>query len=665
MVVKTFAVKEHFDRIGIRREPFDLAFNGWAPDYNDAGAFLAPLASGTTLRKEGNSNVAYFNDPKINARIAAASLKRGAARRDAWADLDVDLMRDNPPWLPSATPSDESSCPRASAATSTASAASIWLRHVRNDEQPPGWRNAYAHAAAGTVTFLFSDVSGSTRLLRELGQDHYGQALAHYQQFLREACTSRGGHEVDTQGDAIFFAFSRAKDAVNAAAEAQRSLAAHAWPGQGLLKARIGLHTGEASVSEGRYLGLSVHRAARVCSAAAGGQVLLSQASAGVLEDEDLGELRLRPLGRHLLKDFEHPVQLYQLDVPGLPVRFPPPTTARRKVRRKRALLWLGGAALIAAAVAIPLALIGGGADEGTRLGPTDAGILDPKVNQVIGGIPLGFKSPLVAEGEGYVWVVDPRGSTVTKIDPRTRKVVGSPSAVGGTPTGIAVGGGSVWVAVNRGSSLAVVELNPKFVDSTDRFVIDRSSTGSFSPSVPVLLAFGGKSLWALEVETGQVWRIDPASGRMTPLTDGADAWSIAYGHGYVWLGGQTTVTRLDPVTGDQTRQDLPQAPSTSRAIAVGHGTVWFAANGEPTLFRIKPRTMAVSHFPVARGPSAIAVDDQGVWVASRADRSVTRVDPETGNRRTIPVGNPPAGIVSSSGLLWTTPGEPVSPLLS
>jgi hypothetical protein len=260
------------------------------------------------------------------------------------------------------------------------------------------------------------------------------------------------------------------------------------------LQARIGLHTGEATVFDGRYVGLSVHRAAQVCAAAAGGQILLSQASASMLEDEELGELGLRPLGRHLLKDFERPAQLYQLDVPGLTERFPRPVTARRRLGREHALLGLGLAAMIAAAVAIPLALIGGGSHGATRLGPTSAGIIDPKTNGVAGEISLGFKSSLIAEGEGYVWIVDPHGSTVTKIDPRTRKAVGPPFGIGAgaIPTGIAVGDGSVWVAVNRGRSLAVVELGPQISERRSEIVVDRSSTATFSSSEPVLLAFGG-----------------------------------------------------------------------------------------------------------------------------------------------------------------------------
>jgi class 3 adenylate cyclase/catechol 2,3-dioxygenase-like lactoylglutathione lyase family enzyme len=176
---------------------------------------------------------------------------------------------------------------------------------------------------AGTVTFLFSDVEGSTQLARQLG-DQYGEALAAHVRVLREAFEAEGGHEVDTQGDSFFFAFARARNAVLAAATAQRALAGHSWPEGCELRVRMGLHTGEAAVTDGRYLGVAVHRAARVCSAGHGGQVLLSQSTTSVLEDEQFDEIELRELGHHQLKDFERPERIFQLVIRGLPADFPP-----------------------------------------------------------------------------------------------------------------------------------------------------------------------------------------------------------------------------------------------------------------------------------------------------------------------------------------------------
>jgi class 3 adenylate cyclase/catechol 2,3-dioxygenase-like lactoylglutathione lyase family enzyme len=177
--------------------------------------------------------------------------------------------------------------------------------------------------SAGTVTFLFSDVEGSTQLARRLGE-RYGSVLDDHLRVLRAAFAEEGAQEIDAQGDSLFVAFARAKDAVRAAAAAQRELAAHAWPDGCELRVRMGVHTGEAAVSDDRYLGVAVHHAARVCAAGHGGQVLLSQSTAAVLEDDPLDGIELRELGHHRLKDFDRPERLFQLVIAGLPAEFPP-----------------------------------------------------------------------------------------------------------------------------------------------------------------------------------------------------------------------------------------------------------------------------------------------------------------------------------------------------
>jgi class 3 adenylate cyclase len=118
----------------------------------------------------------------------------------------------------------------------------------------------------GTVTFLFTDIEGSTQLLKRL-RDRYGEALEDHQRILREAFAEHGGHEIDTQGDSFFVAFRRAKDAVSAAITCQRRLAEHVWPDDTELRVRMGIHTGEPAMGGERYVGLGVHRAARICAA--------------------------------------------------------------------------------------------------------------------------------------------------------------------------------------------------------------------------------------------------------------------------------------------------------------------------------------------------------------------------------------------------------------
>jgi class 3 adenylate cyclase len=180
----------------------------------------------------------------------------------------------------------------------------------------------------GTVTFLFTDVEGSTQLLKLL-RDGYGAVLETHQRLLRHAFAVHGGEEVDTQGDAFFYVFSRARDAAVAAANGQRALAEHPWPDGAAFRVRMGMHTGEPMLSdEGRYHGIGVHRAARIMAAGHGAQVLASQATASVLFDDQLDGIALRDLGEHELKDFDRPERIYQLDIDGLTSVFPPLRTS-------------------------------------------------------------------------------------------------------------------------------------------------------------------------------------------------------------------------------------------------------------------------------------------------------------------------------------------------
>src|SRR5688500_17872132 len=129
---------------------------------------------------------------------------------------------------------------------------------------------------SGTVTFLFSDIEGSTRLLLELGSERYGEVLDEHRRLFRDAVAAVGGTEVDTQGDAFFVAFPRAEDAARAAVETQRAMTAHPWVDGRVVRARMGLHRADAHASDEGYVGIGVHRAARICAAGHGGQVLVS-----------------------------------------------------------------------------------------------------------------------------------------------------------------------------------------------------------------------------------------------------------------------------------------------------------------------------------------------------------------------------------------------------
>ena len=179
---------------------------------------------------------------------------------------------------------------------------------------------------SGTVTFLFTDIEGSTLLLERLGPA-WGPTLDAHHALLHSAIEGAGGQQVNTNGDSVFAVFARPADAVAAAAAAQRALAAAEWPEGVPLRVRMGLHTGEAQRAGQDFAGLDVHRAARISAAAHGGQVLLSSATR-VLSEPGLPEgVRLHDLGEHRLKDLSRPERLHQLCIDGLPTEFPPPRT--------------------------------------------------------------------------------------------------------------------------------------------------------------------------------------------------------------------------------------------------------------------------------------------------------------------------------------------------
>jgi WD40 repeat protein/DNA-binding SARP family transcriptional activator len=176
---------------------------------------------------------------------------------------------------------------------------------------------------SGTVTFLFSDIEGSTKLLERLG-DEYAILLSDQIDLLRGAAEKFNGHEVDTQGDAFFFAFFRAADAVGFAAEAQRQLTSHSWPQGATLRVRMGLHTGEPMLARTGYVGMDVHRAARIGAAGHGGQVLMSRTTRDLVENDLPPNTHLTDLGEHKLKDLRYPVHIVQLTLEDLPSEFPP-----------------------------------------------------------------------------------------------------------------------------------------------------------------------------------------------------------------------------------------------------------------------------------------------------------------------------------------------------
>jgi YVTN family beta-propeller protein len=499
---------------------------------------------------------------------------------------------------------------------------------------------------SGTVTFLFSDIEGSTRLLRELGPQ-YDQALADHQRIMRAAFSAHGGREVDTQGDSFFVAFGRAKDAVAAAVDAQRDLAAHVWPDGAPLKVRMGLHTGEPRVGGERYVGLGVHKAARIAAAGHGGQVLLSRTTRELVEDELPTGVTVRDLGERRLKDLDRPERLSQLVIEGLQSDFARLNTLDEELRRKRRLMYAASALIgvLAAAVAIPVFALGaGGSGSGANVAPNSLAVIDTHSNKVIGAAAVGVRPAAVAIGAGSVWVVNIDDKTMSRIDPQSRSLQRTIS-LRSTPTGVAVGFGAVWVA--NGIAGSVSRVDP----GTDDVTITRGVTPmAAGGSVTV----GGDSVWAV-FSNSSIGQIEPTSGRLLATgIAGTAPTAIADGGGAVWVAnsGDNNVSRILPATA--TAFATPQVGRHPAGIAVGDGAVWVADEGDNTVTRIDLSSGSQATIPVGRGPTGIAVGDNAVWVANSDDGTVSKIDPAQQRVvKIIHVGNRPVGVAAANGRVW------------
>jgi class 3 adenylate cyclase len=175
----------------------------------------------------------------------------------------------------------------------------------------------------GVLTLLFSDVEGSTRLAQGLGDQVWADCLEVHREVLARAFASHGGTVVDVEGDGFFVVFRRPTDAVLAAIEGQLALATQQWPSNCSIMVRMGVHTGEAVLRGEHYVGQEVHRASRICTAAHGGQIVLSQATVELVDSSMPDSVTLVDLGEHRLRDMNDPQRLYQLRAPLLRPNFP------------------------------------------------------------------------------------------------------------------------------------------------------------------------------------------------------------------------------------------------------------------------------------------------------------------------------------------------------
>ena len=363
---------------------------------------------------------------------------------------------------------------------------------------------------SGTVTFLFTDIEGSTDLLKRLGRDGYEVVLAEHSRILRKAVADHDGRVVDTQGDSLFCVFRSAHDAVSATIESQHALAGHAWPGDVRVRVRMGLHSGEPKASDAGYIGIGVHRAARVGAAAHGGQVLVSETARALVADDLSPGVSLRDLGLHRLKDLDEPARLYQVVVPGLEDRFPPLRTLRRgRTRRAHLVLVAAGLVVLGGAAAAVLLSTRSASAKPVRLVANSIAVVDPTSGKPVADVPLGFSPTAVDAGGDDVWVLNTPARTATAIDPDTLEIVEAVGVHGDPDSQYAVGG-TDWVAFAGG----VDEIDSSGVHRVALWRPGATTHASVSGTQCFAYVTGdGRSVWVSEGRNVAV--IDAASGNL------------------------------------------------------------------------------------------------------------------------------------------------------
>ncbi|MDQ3645412.1 MAG: ABC transporter substrate-binding protein [Actinomycetota bacterium] len=497
---------------------------------------------------------------------------------------------------------------------------------------------------SGTVTFLFTDIEGSTQLLKRLGA-RYGEILADHQRIVREATAERGGREIDTQGDSFFFAFARANAALGAAVVAQRALAEHAWPDGEQVRVRMGLHTGEPVVGEERYVGIGVHRAARIGAVGHGGQVLLSNATRELVDDEVDG-VSIRELGSYRLKDIDRPERLFQLVIDGVKTEFPPlkaDKVAEPRSVSRRTLLIGALVGVLAAAVAIPIFAFGqGGSGEDSidAAAGNSVAIIDPETGRLVADVPVGTFPTDVVVGAGAVWATNTADGTVDRIDTGS-KTVRQTIRVGSGPAGIAFGDGSIWVA--NGASGTVSRIDPESNEVIETIDVGNGPSG---------VAVGSNAVWVVNRDDHTLSRIDPASGEAArPSGVGIEPLDVAAGTEGVWVtSSDGKVLHIDPHSGSVV--DTVNVGRRPTGISIGFGSIWVANNLDGTVSRIDPDSSAVTAtIEVGGGPYGIAAGTDAIWVGTEVDATIARIDPASNNViDTIGIGGGPAGLAVAPG---------------
>jgi class 3 adenylate cyclase len=508
----------------------------------------------------------------------------------------------------------------------------------------------------GTVTLLFTDVEGSTTLLEEVGRLRYIEVFSAYQRLARETFARHGGVEVEAQGDSFHYAFAFAREAIAAAAALQRSLTDEDWAAEGL-RVRIGVHTCEPAAAEGRYAGLDVHRAARIMSAGHGGQVLLSDRTADLVEEDLPERVSLRDLGQHRLKGLSRLQRLYQLVLDDLPTEFPALRTLDEQPTPKASL---------AIAEAVP-----------EELGSQANAATDAVERHIK------LRAFLLADVRGYTRFTQEHGdAAASRLAQRFADIVRGAIASSGGELVELRGDEALCVFSSAREALsAAIELQRRCRAGVDGERALPLGIGVGLDAGEAVPTEGGYRGGALNVAARLCALARPgeilASETVTSLAGRHEG--ARYGpRRAVRLKGLEQPIRHSEVIPGIPLPPLPPAPSKLRAsrvrrrwasaaaLAVALSAVAFVAvlisrgGGGPALVpagslaAIDPKTNSgLWHVSVGENPTEIAVSGGKVWILNRG-QTMSLVDAGTRSLiKTFAIGAAPAGIAAGASGVW------------
>jgi class 3 adenylate cyclase len=535
---------------------------------------------------------------------------------------------------------------------------------------------------SGTVTFLFTDIEGSTELLKRLGRDEYETVLAEHAELLRAAVAAYGGRVVDTQGDSLFCAFPTARAAVSAATEAQRDLALHVWPEQVRVRVRMGLHSSEPKSGGDRYVGIGVHRAARIGAAAHGRQILVSETARALVADDLPAGVSLRDLGVHRLKDIDEPVRLYQVVATGLDERFPPPRTLPRG-RSRRARLTLAAAALLVIAAAATAGVVletGSSSAKPVQLVANSLGVLDPKSGKPVGSVPLGFAPTSVKAAGDKIWVLNWRGRTAVAIDPSRLEIVQT-VGIAGDPDAQYASGGREWIGVPGG----VDELDSDGATHIALWRRAESPTPDNNPNNglfcnPSMTGAGenvyiseGPRLAVLDAASGSVLRTFPLQAAPN-AGDGVTCYNLLFtSHRlYAVRFPDLSFGPIDLTAGTYTpvASNVPDIFGVGESNwAAGFGSLWLA-NAKADLKTNQERGVLsrfdlttgdlLSQTPIASAGAVTTDPATGVWVVESLNGKIVNVDPQSDQVvQTFPLNHVATSVDVGHGRVWVGIASP------